>query len=458
VKNIQAELYKPNKKQKLIHDLGLTARQRLFLAGNRTGKTFSGCMEVSYHLTGIYPSWWKGRRFDEPTDCWAASDTAQSTRDILQNTYMGGLKACDYGTGTIPKDKIEDVVMARGIGDSIDNIRARHVSGGVSTLGFKSYDQGRHKFQGTSRHIIHLDEEPEFGIYEECILRTATTRGLVLLTMTPLIGLTEMVEWFWNSDVDEGVVTNGRTMVQASWDDTDHLSQVEKDELRASLPAHALEAREKGIPSIGEGMVYPIAESEIVCDRFEIPQWYKQFYSLDFGWSPDPTCSLFFAYDPETDMLYITKEYSQNEATPKHHASNMYRLGADWMKGVADPYGGKARGQADGETLIQKYNACGLKLDSADRGFKLNGIIDVLELMRAGRLKVFGDLEGFWREFRKYSYDKNGKPRDKDDHFMDCLRYGVVSGMDVMTSKKEIESRGWGNLFRSRKRPNWRTV
>jgi terminase large subunit-like protein len=41
---------------------------------------------------------------------------------------------------------------------------------GVSYLGFKSYDQGRRKFQGTGKHVIWLDEEPPADVYEECLL------------------------------------------------------------------------------------------------------------------------------------------------------------------------------------------------------------------------------------------------------------------------------------------------
>ena len=57
----QWESYKPYKKQLEFHNS--TARERLFSAGNQLGKTFAGGMEVAFHLTGIYPDWWKGRRF-----------------------------------------------------------------------------------------------------------------------------------------------------------------------------------------------------------------------------------------------------------------------------------------------------------------------------------------------------------------------------------------------------------
>jgi phage terminase large subunit-like protein len=63
---------------------------------------------------------------------------------------------------------------------------------GTSYLGFKSYDQGRRKFQGTGKHVIWLDEEPPADVYDECLLRLMTTNGLMLCTFTPLLGLSDV--------------------------------------------------------------------------------------------------------------------------------------------------------------------------------------------------------------------------------------------------------------------------
>jgi hypothetical protein len=42
------------------------------------------------------------------------------------------------------------IAPRRGVTDAVDTIRVKHVSGGVSTSGYKSFDQGREKFQGTA--------------------------------------------------------------------------------------------------------------------------------------------------------------------------------------------------------------------------------------------------------------------------------------------------------------------
>jgi len=238
--------YKPYKQQQDFHCAGTQSQERLFLAGNRCGKTLAGSFEMACHLTGKYPDWWQGQKFEKPIQAWAASVTMEATRDILQPLYLGDQKS--NKRGFLAQRDIISVVTKRGVAEAIDLVRIKHVSGGISTLGFKSYDQGREKFQGTARSVIHLDEEPPLDIYEECLVRTATVAGHVLLTMTPLLGLTPLVERFLAS-----TELSGRTVVRATWADAAHLSTAEKARLRASLQPHELSAREEGVPVLGVG-------------------------------------------------------------------------------------------------------------------------------------------------------------------------------------------------------------
>jgi phage terminase large subunit-like protein len=161
------------------------------MAANRVGKSVVGAYETTVHLTGEYPDWWRGRRFSEPVDVWAAGDTSETTRDVVQRELMGPKE--EMGTGMIPKRcLIGEPSARRGVADAVDVAQVKHVSGGVSLLGFKSYDQGRKKFQGTKKHVVWLDEEPDAPIYDECLLRLMTTNGLMLCTFTPMSGLTEI--------------------------------------------------------------------------------------------------------------------------------------------------------------------------------------------------------------------------------------------------------------------------
>jgi phage terminase large subunit-like protein len=187
---------------------GATHRERLLLAANRFGKTLAAGQEASFHLTGRYPDWWEGRRFETSIDAWVAGDTNETTRDIIQKTLLGevawenGKKGCD-GVGLIPHDAHGSVRWKTGVPDLIDYIEIKHESGRNSRLAFKSYDQGRRVFQGTAKHLIWLDEECPMDVYGECLIRTATTNGILMLTFTPLLGMSELVRSFLKPDTGE---------------------------------------------------------------------------------------------------------------------------------------------------------------------------------------------------------------------------------------------------------------
>lgn len=169
--------------------------ESLLMGGNRSGKTVSGAYAMTCHLTGRYPPWWDGKRFDGPIDAWAAGTTNETTRDIVQKELFGPPDR--IGTGMIPGDDILGKPRFRQNSNfSIDYASVRHVSGGTSTIGLKSYEQRRKAFEGTARHVVWLDEEPPADIYSECLLRTATVDGIIFITFTPLEGATEVVRSF----------------------------------------------------------------------------------------------------------------------------------------------------------------------------------------------------------------------------------------------------------------------
>jgi hypothetical protein len=115
--------YKPYPKQADFHAAGAEHRERLFMAGNRVGKTMCGAAEMAIHLTGKYPELWEGKRFLKPIRAWAAGVTNQSTRDVVQEKLLGPpLREWDRGTGMIPKADIENAVKAQGISGLIDTV------------------------------------------------------------------------------------------------------------------------------------------------------------------------------------------------------------------------------------------------------------------------------------------------------------------------------------------------
>lgn len=190
--------YGPYAKQREFHDAGATHRERLLMAGNQLGKTIAGAAEMAMHLTGAYPAWWAGRRFDRPVSVWAASVTNDATRENVQAKLIGPPETASlWGTGYVPKAALLTTDAARGTPNLLDNATVRHASGGTSMVGFKSYAQGREKWQGPTLDALWFDEEPPMDIYMEGLTRTnAREDAIVFMTFTPLLGMSEVVGLF----------------------------------------------------------------------------------------------------------------------------------------------------------------------------------------------------------------------------------------------------------------------
>ena len=131
--------YRPYPKQAAFHAAGARHRERLLMAGNQLGKTYSGAAEAAIHLTGKYPDWWQGRRWDRPVRAWAGSETGEVTRDGVQRLLIGEPKdETQWGTGLIPGDDLVDWKRKQGVPDALDGALIKHVSGGNSMLAFKT--------------------------------------------------------------------------------------------------------------------------------------------------------------------------------------------------------------------------------------------------------------------------------------------------------------------------------
>jgi phage terminase large subunit-like protein len=203
--------YRPYPKQLQFHAGGAKYDERLLMAANQVGKTLAGAAECALHLTGRYDDWarasgipWPGRRFARPTRAWVGCDTRDNVRDGAQRLLVGPPRIeAEWGTGLIPGDDLVECTRRPGVADGLDGIVVRHVSGGLSTLTFKSYDQGRRKWQGETLDFVWFDEEPPEEIYTEGRTRVNATRGLVWLTFTPLNGMSAVVLRFKDADGDK---------------------------------------------------------------------------------------------------------------------------------------------------------------------------------------------------------------------------------------------------------------
>lgn len=415
------------------------ARERLFLAANRVGKSYGvGGYEVALHLTGKYPKWWKGRRFDRPTNGWVAGQTNQTTRDICQLILLGDFNS--FGTGLIPGDLIKpNPPRKAGIPEAYELLNVKHVSGGWSTVGFKAYDQKRKSFEGTSKDFIWMDEEPPLDVYTECVLRTMTTDGLIILTFTPLLGMSEVVMQFLTDEL-KPKSTKTKFSVGATWDDAPHLSQEAKDQLWEAIPLYQREARSKGIPQLGSGAIYPIAEEDVIIPDFIIPKYWPKLYGMDVGWNK--TAAVWMTHDRENDVIYIYAEYFRGQAEPSVHSDSILARGVD-IPGLIDP-ASRGRSQVDGKQLLEIYTEQSLNLIPAINAVEA-GIYEIWVRFTTGRLRIFQSCVNLIKELRLYRRDEKGRVVKENDHGMDCLRYGATSIDCAVVQEDEMKPPALGN-------------
>lgn len=215
----------------------------------------------------------------------------------------------------------------------------------------------------------------------------------------------------------------GKFTVMAGWDDVPHLTTQQKAEEAARIPPYQIDARSKGIPQLGAGAIYPVPESDILCDPFVIPDWMPQGYALDVGWKR--TAVTWMAHDPDSDVLYLYSEHYVGQQQPAIHAQAI-RARGEWIPGVFDP-AARGRSQDDGTQLLQSYNDLGLLLSPADNAVEA-GIYETWTRLSTGRLRVFRTMQNWLKEFRLYRRDEKGHIVKENDHLMDATRYRVMSG------------------------------
>ena len=262
-------------------------------------------MELAAHATGLYWDWWEGYRFDRAIRAWACGETSEVVRETIQLLLLGN--AGQHGTGCLPKNTMVEVIPARGTPDLLDSIRVRHVNGGVSVIGLKSYQRQRESFQGETLSWIWLDEEPPIDIYTECLTRTNVGSGPIWVTVTPLLGMSDTVSRFMLDPSAD------RTVITMTIDDCAHYSADEKQKIIASYPAHEREARTRGVPSLGSGRIFPVTEESITSDQQHFPPHWPRLGAMDMGWD-HPFAAVELVWDRDTDTVYVTKAYRLREA------------------------------------------------------------------------------------------------------------------------------------------------
>lgn len=436
--------FNPYPYQQKFFNAGSNYKRRFLCAANRIGKTFSAAVEMNYHLTQDYPDWWKGHRFEEPILAWGIGITGDSTQKVIQKELFGTENArfeTLIGTGAIPKSKIVDVTRD-GPRILMAKIQGKH---GVSTLEFRSTQAGEAVLMGSTVHYIWLDEEDPWRseqIYAQCVTRTATTNGLVTITATPEQGVTALVHKFMEDNTGYLYYQN------ATWNDAPHLTTDQKKELLASFPVWQHDMRSKGIPLMGEGLVYPVNEEDIKIDPIEIPAHWRRVCAVDIGIGESSTAVTWVAFDADTDTIYVYDTYHQAGATPADIGPQIKRRG-QWIPCIMSHDSNNTE-KGSGKTVAQYYREEGVNAqveaffnpigaDGKKNYFVEPGIMEITRRMKDGRFKVFSSCIRFWEEFRRY-HRKDGKIVKTFDDQMDSCRYAAMSVTHRGKSLTEYET------------------
>ena len=436
-----------------FHNAGKTNKERATICANGVGKSLAITWEASAHLTGEYPDWYDGHIFDRPVEAWVGSIDAELQRGGVQNHLLGKDLEKNLGTGFIPRDKIHGKVRLRqaGISDVADKVLVRHVSGGFSTLVFRTYAQGWRSWQGGKPDVILLDEEPDENdakqkdIFEECQTRIFRSSGILMAGLTPLLGETTLVRHFLYPQ------SKGIFCTTSGWDDVAHLKEEDKKRLIQTYGAEKIATRTQGIPMMGEGRIFSVEENDIKIKPFEIPYYFARIAGIDFGVGVGhPTAGAWLAWDRDRDIVYLYDVYRKEQSDAIYHSESFKRRG-DWIP-ISWPHDGHktsdlTKSKADGNEVKDIYRKHGLNMLPISARYERDTggsqpqepiILELDERMKTGRFMVFDNCHEFFDEFRSF-HRKEGRIVNKREDTLKAVFYALMMLKYATTKPKHIQ-------------------
>lgn len=425
-----------------------------FIGGNGSGKSLWNAITTYFHCSGRYPNWWEGHKFKRPINAWMAARETKALREGIQEILFGGFGDDDIGTGVIRREDLLDekgniqTWAYMGQPNTVGQCLIRHytddIFDGYSKIDFKTYAQGWKEFQGPTRDLITLDEEPDDAkIIAECIGRLrgkdGGEPGHLLATFTPTDGFSNTYLMF----VPNGVIPASNTILDSSdeqkytvaveWkigtnEGAPHLSEDWKRSAIAQWKLsdpNNIEARMSGKAAMGSGRVYPIDESFVVVPKFRIPAYWPKAFGMDPGYAN--FALIWLTQDPNTNVVYVYDEYKYGKVNYAIHVDAVKNRG-DWIGGGIDPHEA-VKPRDTGETVQSYFESYNINLMAA------KGDPDALRLrIRAGfdsgSIKIMDNCVGLLNEIRTYRYDAHDPNRiakDQEDHRCDAMLYGYCA-------------------------------
>lgn len=450
-------------------------------AANQIGKTLSGTAWDAMDLTGRYPDWYEGVRYDRPVNIVVGCVNNDKTRDVLQKELFGDPIEWEeeLGTGFIPLDCIGKIQKKRGVPDAFYNVRVKWHDAdgnhdGWSKITFLAYEMGKSTWMAHKADVTHLDEECPMDILEQAARSGIATGGRIRMTFTPENGVTNVVK----------LVANDYELHTAEWKDvcgTDfeytakdgevykfkavrtlrgNLGHLTEDKIRSAakkIPVHSLKMRMRGIPVMGDGLVFRFPEEQIKVQAMEFPEHFKFLDAIDFGGhssTAHPTAFGRGAYDPANDKIIIYDGFKiTGKEIPEIAAVINMKPNTDIVPTVWPHDGMKGR---DGNTTKDQYEAAGVNMHynedfpekshathpprehqkEGQGGNKVSPSIDDVSLrLNDGRLVIVDSVYEFWEEYRNY-HMKDGVIVDLDDDFISVVRYIVMMIRHAVTLER----------------------
>lgn len=265
---------------------------RALFWGNRVGKTEWGASETARYATNNH----QFKVIGEPVEIWCACPSYEVQEETTQKKLLTYL----------PEKEIEHISYLRG--RIIKKIRMKN----GTVIDFKSYDQGREKFQGTGKRLIWFDEEPPKDIWEECFVRVEAGQQLdVILTMTAVKGMTWVYDEIYLNTGNEDLYVS-----EAGWDDNPYLTEKQKEQMARGLSASALKVRREGkfVKRVG-----------LVCAWWDRTKHIRHYDSLDKSWTwyeildggfSDPAAWLLMGVDRDNNV-HIVNGYREPQLNAK---------------------------------------------------------------------------------------------------------------------------------------------
>jgi phage terminase large subunit-like protein/quinol monooxygenase YgiN len=413
--------YVPHEKQIKFHTA--PQKNRLYIGGNRSGKTTGGVAEDIFWLTGRHPY-----------------------RPTPPPPVRGRIIGVDFLDGI---EKILRPELARWMplselkGGSWETAYAKELRTltleNDSFVEFMSYEQEIEKFAGTSRHFVHFDEEPPKGIFTENKARLIDTGGSWWISMTPVEGMTWIFDEIYM--IGKNDPTADIAVIEADMAENPHLNPGEVESFLAGLDDDDKNARGHGkFVQIG-GLVFKKFDPAIhVIDTMVPPKEWEWYASLDHGFN-NPTCWLWHAVSPDGQVITFAEHY-ENERTVDYHAQVVHMRNAGFGR-VPDYFVGDpaiAQRQAvTGTSIQQEYAAYGVPISLGNNDV-ISGINRMNQYLRpnsAGQprwlitrncINLIREMQRLrWKTWasKKMAHDNNPHEaiHKKNDHSPDSARY-----------------------------------